>query len=517
MKRSSPFRVIATVSLLATFYTPSLDAMSCRNFISDIICSTLASEQAINAQLANIESLTDQVLAQLPEIFSDIDELNSIDVGIINTLNSILPILIQDTAQLESLLDTSAVMLNESSYILSVNENIDATTLATCSINELINSNLNLVINENNLILSFLDPINTQLSILDGHVATFTTVCSPTPIFGPTTITAAGSYCVAKNIANGQIQIAVSNVTLNLNGHSVAQGSGTAILINSNLANIVITNGVVNNSATGILVNSNCSAINLSNLQIRSCGTGINFNSITDSVITLCSSNNNSSSGAGLLITSCKNVIVQDGDFSKNLPSGVVIQNSQKITVNNTTANANTDYGFSLVSSQACVISGCKAFSNGASNSSSSSFGFISTNGSGNIFESCIADGTTSLNTAVGNSVAGFALVGTENCSKILGCESANAFAPYQLVVSPGIGNVTAIGPVPYGILLQSSLILNNNSIPISNPTGLSQPRQLSLHLSWLATPILLLPMQAVITFLLLRFLFYMYRQLLHQ
>ena len=73
--------------------------------------------------------------------------------------------------------------------------------------------------------------------------------------------------------------------------------------------------------------------------------------------------------------------------------------------------------------------------------------GFISTNGSGNIFENCIANATQALSTTDSNSlVAGFALRGTESYCKIIGCESANASAS-----STGV-------TVPYGILLQATL-----------------------------------------------------------
>ena len=73
--------------------------------------------------------------------------------------------------------------------------------------------------------------------------------------------------------------------------------------------------------------------------------------------------------------------------------------------------------------------------------------GFSSENGYGNIFERCIANGTQALSTTDSSSiVAGFALLGSESCSKIIGCESANA-----ITSSSGV-------TVPYGILLQGTL-----------------------------------------------------------
>ncbi len=478
MKRLLPFRAITAISLLVSIYSPSLNALCCRSFVSDVICSVLASEQSINNQLISIESLTDQVIANLPDIFSDIEELNVLDIAILNNLNSILPILIQDTIQSASLLQTSTLMLSESSYILSVNESISNTTNNTTSIAEQLIPELTTIINENNLIISFLEDISKELSILDGNVLTITG-CPPIPIFSTTTISVPGSYCLANDMT-GFITINSSNVTLNLNGHTLTgllNPSDSAIQINTNLSNVEITNGKIINGVnvdTGVGILENCSAINLSYLELFNfLNVGIQFGGNVlleinkfDSFITQCRAQG-CKVGVELLETS--NIIIQGGDYSENT-NGVIVQNSQKITINNASASANTNAGFSLVSTTNSVINGCKAFGNG-SGSNSNSYGFISTNGSGNIFENCIADGTTITSTAYNLNLAGFALAGTENCSKILGCESANAFAPYQL--APAVGGVlgtVAVGPIPYGILLQSSLSLNNNSTPISNP-----------------------------------------------
>ena len=73
--------------------------------------------------------------------------------------------------------------------------------------------------------------------------------------------------------------------------------------------------------------------------------------------------------------------------------------------------------------------------------------GFASYNGYGNIFERCIANGTQALSTTDSSSVvAGFALRGTEGCTKIIDSESSNAIAS-----SSGV-------TIPYGILVQGSL-----------------------------------------------------------
>ena len=79
------------------------------------------------------------------------------------------------------------------------------------------------------------------------------------------------------------------------------------------------------------------------------------------------------------------------------------------------------------------------------------------------------------MTTNVNSVVAGFALTGSEGCSKITGCESANAFAPFTTSI---VNTATlALGPIPYGILLQSRLV--NNGTPVflsSKTTDLADP-----------------------------------------
>ena len=72
---------------------------------------------------------------------------------------------------------------------------------------------------------------------------------------------------------------------------------------------------------------------------------------------------------------------------------------------------------------------------------------FVSANGNGNIFERCIANSTQALSTTDSNSlIAGFALRGSEGCTKIIDSESANS--------QTNVNGFT----VPYGILLEGTL-----------------------------------------------------------
>src|SRR3972149_2864641 len=128
--------------------------------------------------------------------------------------------------------------------------------------------------------------------------------------------------------------------------------------------------------------------------------------------------------------------------------TGLELETSHKIVISNATASCNTFAGFSLVRSTTCVIQDSKSLSTGEGNTNvlnQEIFGFVSADGYGNIFERCIANSTQALSTTDFNSiVAGFALRGSEGCSKIIDSESANA------TTSPS--GVT----VPYGILLEA-------------------------------------------------------------
>ena len=106
--------------------------------------------------------------------------------------------------------------------------------------------------------------------------------------------------------------------------------------------------------------------------------------------------------------------------------------------------------GFNLISSFMNSFINCQALSTGQNNTNTFNnevVGFVSNNGYGNIFERCIANGTQApLTTDSDSIIAGFAFFGSESCSKIIGCESANASASNAGVT------------VPYGILLEGAL-----------------------------------------------------------
>ena len=216
--------------------------------------------------------------------------------------------------------------------------------------------------------------------------------------------------------------INANDVLLDLNNRTV---TGT-ITIAATMSGITIRNGTINanGAGSGILVNPGASGITIANVTVKNATTGIDFMSAYDAAIQGCTLTQNS---IGLQLNSSYNVQVSD-----------------------TVASSNVNAGFDLVSSFTNSFINCKALSTGQNNAviyNNEVVGFSSENGYGNIFERCVANGTQALSTTDSNSiVAGFVLRGSESCTKIIGCETANANASTSGVT------------VPYGILLQGTL-----------------------------------------------------------
>ncbi len=276
---------------------------------------------------------------------------------------------------------------------------------------------------------SKLDGIDSQLDFVESKVDA---LCHATMITGPTTITQEGTYCLGNTI-NGAITIAASNVNLDLNNRRVTQG----ITVNSSLDQVTIENGTVEGSANAILVNGGATNITIEDVTVKNAIRGINFQNVTDAVI-----------------NNCEMVLNT---------TGIELDNSHNITIQNCVASRNRSAGYSFVSSTTNSVENCKALSTGAGNTditNATVCGFVSLNGYGNIFEQCIANSTQALTTTDQNSlVAGFALRGTEGATKIINCEATNS------TTSPT--GVT----VPYGIILESrfdSLV----SVTSVNPDG---------------------------------------------
>ena len=88
--------------------------------------------------------------------------------------------------------------------------------------------------------------------------------------------------------------------------------------------------------------------------------------------------------------------LVEHCTLTSNM-TGLSLIGSTLINVVNTVATSNACAGFDLVSSTENCLTDCKAIATGASNSMvTNNFvtGFVSMDGSQNIFERCIANGT---------------------------------------------------------------------------------------------------------------------------
>ena len=260
--------------------------------------------------------------------------------------------------------------------------------------------------------------------------------CSFTQITSAQTISSPGFYGLCNDIA-GAITIDANNVTLDLNNRVVEQG----IEITSGRSAITLFNGTVRGTLDGIKVNSGCSDITISHVNAENATRGIFFEGVSNCAVDNC-------------------------DLTQNT-TGLYAQDSHGITVQKTNAKENTHAGFEFVQSYTNCVIESKALSTGAGNTDAfdnNVFGFVSNDGSANIFERCIANGTLALSTTDFNSlVAGFALRGSESCSKIIECEAANSKTSTQ-------GNT-----IPYGILHEQLFdqSYTQTAVPfVPSPTG---------------------------------------------
>jgi parallel beta-helix repeat protein len=209
-------------------------------------------------------------------------------------------------------------------------------------------------------------------------------------ILAPTTITQSGNYRLANDIAGGLI-IAADDVQIDCE-NKVIDGGTIGISVGA-FNNVIIKNGTVRNAITNGIEATN--AVNIEILQM-----------------------NLESNAVGLSLTN-----VQDGK------------------IENCTARENTFAGFWLQDSSRNIFKQCLAIDNGQGGTSSA-YGFLSDNGRSNIFEQCNAQSTITTQTGEEFVAAGFALTGSEICTKIIECESFD-------------NTTSTVGfAIPYGILL---------------------------------------------------------------
>ncbi|TET36000.1 hypothetical protein E3J61_01420 [Candidatus Dependentiae bacterium] len=238
---------------------------------------------------------------------------------------------------------------------------------------------------------------------------------------GVYTISTSGVYCLAENIT-GKIIIDIDNVVLDLNGKTMTNASGNCVEVNGT-SNALIKNGsVIAANAIGIAVLSGSAHVAVKSVATRNCATGINVETSNNIYVDTCE-----------LIASV---------------TGMVLNSVSRVEVADTIAFDSKTNGFFLSATSNSLFTKCHALNTGQglADETVDVYGFLSANGSSNIFSSCIAQNTLALTvTGVPNVAAGFAFIGTESDSRIAQCTSnvtetdVNGFA------------------TPYGLLLQYS------------------------------------------------------------
>ncbi len=213
-------------------------------------------------------------------------------------------------------------------------------------------------------------------------VGTDTTPGSGTDLFR---ITQSGSYYLTSNIAvpvgTTGIQIASSDVTLDLNGFTMGGGGvpgGTTIASSAGTSNITVRNGHIEFCNQGVMLStsSSCIVVDISVRDCASSGILVGPNSVVErcavrgspfvgfsidsgSTVTSCTATGCTNagfftSGAGVTLTGCS--------AFDNIGPGFLI-NGGRNTVHNCTATTNRADGFRI--SSECFISGCTAARNG--------------------------------------------------------------------------------------------------------------------------------------------------------
>lgn len=230
------------------------------------------------------------------------------------------------------------------------------------------------------------------------------------------TIQSSGRYYVSSDLSlapdNARvagIKIDASNVLLELNSAIIYQRNGNSqtgligIEVDSNIANVRIQNGVINglNVADsteqngGVVVQSGANNIKIENVIVSGCtsatheASGFLLSSCNNVKLINCESSNNTNT----LASATDNNGSVNG-FKLDTCNGCVLQECYANRNNSTDQNA---YGFRLESSKYNKVMTCNALNqvSGSGDSGDMAAGFYSSDGAGNLFESCTSNGNT--------------------------------------------------------------------------------------------------------------------------
>ncbi|MEX0849379.1 MAG: right-handed parallel beta-helix repeat-containing protein [Candidatus Dependentiae bacterium] len=316
------------------------------------------------------------VEAMLAKICSDVDALSQ-DIGIVDGINSLLPIFDGKVTELEkdflqtwtildeleetlcsdidkaltvnSLVDTLSVVAVDFSTVFTA---VNALQEKVSSINnslETTDSLVDVIPQEIEVIQTYtaLDALlELECSTLDYLLAVATSLEIITNSFG-TAITAAdigtagftigssGKYILTENInfsplsAATAITIAADDVTLDLCGNTLSQANsdtvaGVKAINMNNQENVTIKNGTISDwSAQGVDLLSS-SEIILQNISINQCGRG-------------------ASTQAGFNCTSCTDIYSLNVNYSQNYDEAIMIHASNDIILNDNTLYTNNE------------------------------------------------------------------------------------------------------------------------------------------------------------------------------
>lgn len=251
------------------------------------------------------------------------------------------------------------------------------------------------------------------------------------------TIARSGLFRLAGDVTSS-ITIDADNVTLDLEGHFA---STITILQHEN---VTIKNGKIRNANIDATTQGGrdyrIENVSISQSSASPTASSIDMTGISNSIIRNCVFEGDA---RGVHLTECNNIVIEQ-----------------------CSAMGTRSNGFELTSSTTCLLQDCKAIGVGKKETAQDAdvIGFESTSGNANIFERCIANGTQALSvTDFDSIVAGFALRGSESCSKIIECEASNA--------TTAVDGVT----IPYGIFLENSIgsqVTLTGTPAIPNPTN---------------------------------------------
>lgn len=269
--------------------------------------------------------------------------------------------------------------------------------------------------------------------------------CKATPITAPTTIIVPGSYCLENDIV-GTVSIAASNVTVDLNNHTISAPGQVGVFVTA-VSNVMVTNGRIDTTAVGIELINGTDTIILSNISITNCSdSGIVINPacvatfIFDTTITTVANfgihfvnGNDNSQCKRVRLVDCKGAvgIGTTGSISSSLfedcqivdcVSNVVsctffnLENGQfnqltRCSVTDVQNNGGSltalNIGSQSTTLESCILQGITSITNKA-------YGYV-ISGSTSVLEDCSALAVESLNGSVGFLVTGSTIM-LNNC-----------------------------------------------------------------------------------------------------